>query len=136
MYDVRELTGVEDDVSSMVGSLEREKGVLVDDLRWQGHLLTACTCIYIVHVAQCPVHTCRGEGHCVIRALIYSMYRFCVCVLLRAAVHTMLFPVNSMHRCFSDKHSACIQSFNPITATCRIPQLNAGHSTCSSETLY
>lgn len=36
VYDVRELTGVEDDTGSMVGSLEREKGVLVDDLRWQG----------------------------------------------------------------------------------------------------
>ena len=38
VYDVRELTGVEDDTGSMVGSLEREKGVLVDDLRWQGEL--------------------------------------------------------------------------------------------------
>ena len=36
VYDIRELTGVDDDTSSMVGSLEREKGVLVDDLRWQG----------------------------------------------------------------------------------------------------
>ena len=36
VYDIRELSGGEDEASSMVGSLEREKGVLVDDLRWQG----------------------------------------------------------------------------------------------------
>ncbi|CAI7990440.1 Putative E3 ubiquitin-protein ligase UNKL [Geodia barretti] len=35
VYDIRELAGVEDEVGSMVSSLEREKGVLVDDLRWQ-----------------------------------------------------------------------------------------------------
>ena len=48
MYDVRELTGLEDEGGSMVSSLEREKGVLVDDLRWQGQLFllsceTLCT---------------------------------------------------------------------------------------------
>ena len=39
MYDIRELTGeVEEDrlISPLVGSLEREKGVLVDDPRWNG----------------------------------------------------------------------------------------------------
>ena len=40
VYDIRELQGQQDDedrlVSPLVGSLEREKGVLVDDLRWQG----------------------------------------------------------------------------------------------------
>ena len=42
MYDIRELQGVgrEDDegrlVSPLVGSLEKERGVLVDDPRWQG----------------------------------------------------------------------------------------------------
>ena len=36
MYDIRELQGQDDDMSCMVGSLEREKGVLVDDPRWQG----------------------------------------------------------------------------------------------------
>ena len=40
MYDVRELSGIEDDSSCMAGSLEREKGVLVDDPRWQGELVT------------------------------------------------------------------------------------------------
>lgn len=39
-YDIRELQGQQDDedrlVSPLVGSLEREKGVLVDDTRWQG----------------------------------------------------------------------------------------------------
>lgn len=44
VYDVRELQGVgclEDEegrlVSSLVGSLEKERGVLVDDPRWQGN---------------------------------------------------------------------------------------------------
>lgn len=40
MYDIRELQGQQDDedrlVSPLVGSLERERGVLVDDPRWQG----------------------------------------------------------------------------------------------------
>jgi len=41
VYDVRELhTGVLEDedrlVSPLVGSLEKERGVLVDDPRWQG----------------------------------------------------------------------------------------------------
>ena len=36
VYDIRELAGVEDETGAMVSSLEREKGVLVDDLRWQG----------------------------------------------------------------------------------------------------
>ena len=43
VYDVRELQGggrVEDEegrlVSPLVGSLEKERGVLVDDPRWQG----------------------------------------------------------------------------------------------------
>ena len=41
MYDIRELQGVEDEAGSMVSSLEREKGVLVDDLRWQGQRYSA-----------------------------------------------------------------------------------------------
>ncbi len=40
VYDIRELQGQQDDedrlVSPLVGTLEREKGVLVDDTRWQG----------------------------------------------------------------------------------------------------
>ena len=42
MYDVRELQGgsLDDEdtrlVSPLVGSLEKERGVLVDDPRWQG----------------------------------------------------------------------------------------------------
>ena len=81
MYDVRELAGVEDDTGSMVGSLEREKGVLVDDLRWQGHLshhLTACTC-------SCSVHY-MCEGKILLHENWHIMYRLCMCVSLRAAV--------------------------------------------------
>ena len=46
VYDVRELQGVglddEDRLvsPSLVGSLEKERGVLVDDPRWQGQLKT------------------------------------------------------------------------------------------------
>lgn len=39
VYDIRELqVGDEEDrlVSPLVGSLEKERGVLVDDPRWQG----------------------------------------------------------------------------------------------------
>ena len=42
VYDIRETTGeVEEDrlLSPLVGSLEREKGVLVDDPRWHGKFL-------------------------------------------------------------------------------------------------
>ena len=46
VYDVRELQGagrVEDDegrlVSPLVGSLEKDRGVLVEDPRWQGVLM-------------------------------------------------------------------------------------------------
>lgn len=45
VYDIRELTGEEEDklVSPLVGSLEREKGVLVDDPRWHGKPLRCMT---------------------------------------------------------------------------------------------
>ena len=38
VYDVRELQGVSDEEErgSLVGSLERDKGVLLEDPRWQG----------------------------------------------------------------------------------------------------
>ena len=39
VYDVRELQGLtdDDDKGSLVGSLERDKGVLLEDPRWQGN---------------------------------------------------------------------------------------------------
>lgn len=39
VYDVRELQGLtdEDEKGSLVGSLERDKGVLLEDPRWQGN---------------------------------------------------------------------------------------------------
>lgn len=41
MYDVRELQGLtdDDDKGSLVGSLERDKGVLLEDPRWQGNYI-------------------------------------------------------------------------------------------------
>lgn len=53
VYDVRELQGLsdDDDKGSLVGSLERDKGVLLEDPRWQGNyiviqllLVSCCTC--------------------------------------------------------------------------------------------
>lgn len=43
VYDRRELQGEDDDRVSLLTTLERDKGVLVDDPRWQGR--------------GCPVHT-------------------------------------------------------------------------------
>ena len=54
MYDVRELQGgsLDDEdtrlVSPLVGSLEKERGVLVDDPRWQGKRVYVCPCIFTV----------------------------------------------------------------------------------------
>ena len=58
VYDIRELTGEgEEDrlVSPLVGSLEREKGVLVDDPRWHGkpHPLRTCPRLFSPLVKTC-----------------------------------------------------------------------------------
>lgn len=56
VYDIRELTGEgEEDklISPLVGSLEREKGVLVDDPRWHGK---AFTCVWPVNSAISTQH--------------------------------------------------------------------------------
>lgn len=62
VYDVRELAGVEDDASCLVGSLEREKGVLVDDLRWQesSFVLT----YYKTEPCKRPPRLCRQGYAC------------------------------------------------------------------------
>ena len=61
MYDIRELQGQQDDedrlVSMLVGSLEREKGVLVDDLRWQGGPRNNC---FLISRDGLGLHMCWG----------------------------------------------------------------------------
>ena len=53
VYDVRELQGSDDDdKGSLVGCLERDKGVLLEDPRWQGDN-------YIVHVIHTNYHQCH-----------------------------------------------------------------------------
>ncbi len=59
IYDVREMTGggLEDEdhlVSPLVGSLEKERGVLVDDPRWQGELPPSLLRL---------VHNMKLDGH-------------------------------------------------------------------------
>ena len=52
VYDVRELQGSDDDdKGSLVGSLERDKGVLLEDPRWQGNN-------YVVHVMHTNCDQC------------------------------------------------------------------------------
>lgn len=66
VYDIRELQGQQDDedrlVSMLVGSLEREKGVLVDDLRWQesSFVLT----YYKTEPCKRPPRLCRQGYAC------------------------------------------------------------------------
>jgi len=56
VYDIRELqVGDEEDrlVSPLVGSLEKERGVLVDDPRWQGEQNLVCSCCYARPLGWC-----------------------------------------------------------------------------------
>ena len=61
VYDIRELQGQQDDedrlVSPLVGSLEREKGVLIDDTRWQGKVLY----FRLVCYRCCFLCVCRND---------------------------------------------------------------------------
>ena len=104
MYDVRELTGLEDEGGSMVSSLEREKGVLVDDLRWQGQLfLLSCETLYSVSVCvngATPVYIFQPNtisitcGHSFVCTCVFvcdqSRYISCTPSALCVCVHIVL----------------------------------------------
>ena len=88
VYDIRELAGVEDEVGSMVSSLEREKGVLVDDLRWQGQHLSLSRCDPLTKVPglslQGRVHRDALSAVCLLMGLppLFTTFPHLPCIVL------------------------------------------------------
>ena len=94
VYDIRELAGVEDEVGSMVSSLEREKGVLVDDLRWQGQPLSLS--LRPTHKGPGSVPVRQSTQRCLVSSLSANgpatpVYNLSPPALYRP-VHTLFLP--------------------------------------------
>ena len=90
MYDVRELQGLtdDDDKGSLVGSLERDKGVLLEDPRWQGNYMYK---FYQYHLILVRYHHCITIIHrCVCLSVCFSVY---VCVFVSMSVYLCLWSV-------------------------------------------
>ena len=63
VYDIRELQGGDEEdrlVSPLVGSLEKERGVLVDDPRWQGKgNMHTCSMVELILVLAYCYSVCK-----------------------------------------------------------------------------
>ena len=81
MYDVRELQGLtdDDDKGSLVGSLERDKGVLLEDPRWQGNYIYK---FYQYHLILVRYHHCNHYSQVCLSV--------CLCVFLCMSVFLCL----------------------------------------------